>query len=421
MRSALIAALITVASASSAPAHFQYERPLVVASSGQTCVPLPSEIFARAADGLADLRLYRDAVETPYALRTAAPLVAPAAMLPALNLGTRAGETVFDAAMPEGSYSDVVLKVDRKDYIATVIVSGGQTQGEGGATQLGGYTIFDLSAQKLGSSSVLHLPASDFRYLHFRVNGPVRPEDITGLSTGQQTARDLPYVTVAQSSNLSPRSQASTVTFTVSPHVPVDRVSFVPGAEPAEFSRYVRVTVAPAKLTQDQDEDRSTASPRTFSGTLLRLHRVEDGRRIDEERLVIDSSGAVSEAAAIWTVTVENGDDPPLTLTAVRLEMRQRALCFEATAGGEYRLMYGDAALRSPQYDYATLFTPAKDSAAAVLQPERLNPLFQPRADERPFTERHPVLLWGALVLAVVLLGAVALRSGANASKTRQP
>jgi hypothetical protein len=32
-------------------------------------------------------------------------------------------------------------------------------------------------------------------------------------------------------------------------------------------------------------------------------------------------------------------------------------------------------------------------------------------ADPRPFTERHPNLLWIALGLAVVLLGSVALRA----------
>ena len=75
--------------------------------------------------------------------------------------------------------------------------------------------------------------------------------------------------------------------------------------------------------------------------------------------------------------------------------------------------MYGDAALVRPQYDYATLFTPRKESATAELTAERENPQFQPRADERPFTERHPVLLWSALIGAVVLLGGIALRSGA--------
>ena len=60
---------------------------------------------------------------------------------------------------------------------------------------------------------------------------------------------------------------------------------------------------------------------------------------------------------ALVTVAVENGDDAPLPLHSVELQMRQRTLCFEAEPGAEYLLRYGDASpVRSPVYDYARLF-----------------------------------------------------------------
>ena len=65
----------------------------------------------------------------------------------------------------------------------------------------------------------------------------------------------------------------------------------------------------------------------------------------------------------------------------------------------------------APQYDYATLFVPAANATAAQLGAETANPAYQPRPDMRPFTEKHPALLWIALVLVMVLLGAVAVRS----------
>ena len=68
------------------------------------------------------------------------------------------------------------------DFIATVVVSGSQTETGSAETKLGTYTIFDLTRQKLGRSTVLHLPESDFRYLHFRVVGPISPDNIAGLS-----------------------------------------------------------------------------------------------------------------------------------------------------------------------------------------------------------------------------------------------
>ncbi len=49
--------------------------------------------------------------------------------------------------------------------------------------------------------------------------------------------------------------------------------------------------------------------------------------------------------------------------------------------------------------------------ARAKVGPEKANADFQARPDNRPFTERHPVLLWIALGLVILLLGTVALRS----------
>jgi len=42
---------------------------------------------------------------------------------------------------------------------------------------------------------------------------------------------------------------------------------------------------------------------------------------------------------------------------------------------------------------------------------EQMNAAYEPRPDERPFTERHPALLWAALVAVIALLGGIALRS----------
>ncbi len=108
---------------------------------------------------------------------------------------------------------------------------------------------------------------------------------------------------------------------------------------------------------------------------------------------------------------IDNGDDTPLALQSVRLEMLERTLCFDATPGANYTVYYGDPALAAPRYDYATLFTPEVNAARAALGPEKDNPDYRPRPDERPFTEKHPGLLWAALVLVVVLLGGIALRS----------
>jgi hypothetical protein len=91
--------------------------------------------------------------------------------------------------------------------------------------------------------------------------------------------------------------------------------------------------------------------------------------------------------------------------------MLQRSLCFDAEANGSYLLAYGDAALSQPSYDYAAIFAPQANAAQVSAGPEQPNPAYQPRPDDRPFTERHPALLWVALAAVIALLGAIALRS----------
>jgi hypothetical protein len=390
--------------------YFRYERPVVQTPSqpSQTCVALDATIFEQSRAALSDLRLYRNGTETPYALRVAAPVTARARNIQARNLGEQGGHVVFDAAMPEGLYKDVELDLDAHDFVATAEVFGSQSQGGGAATKIGTYTIFDFTRERLGRNTTLHLPEADFRYLHFQIDGPVKPDDVKGLSVVGTPETKQDYVTVAETSQTSEKDRDTVVEFSVRANVPVERLEFVPGAQPSNFSRDVTVTVTPEKNSQGEGRE---AEPYVSYGSILRLHSVRSGHHIDEERLSLDTPASALPQPTKWVVKVENGDDMPLSFQAIRLQMLARTLCFEAAPGADYTLYYGDPSLIAPRYDYATLFAPVPDAARAALGPERENPDYRPRPDQRPFTERHPALLWTALVLVVALLGGIALRS----------
>ncbi|HKO10322.1 MAG TPA: hypothetical protein VJV22_00025, partial [Acidobacteriaceae bacterium] len=200
--------LLAVAAATPEIRYFRYERPVSVTShdgsgSAQTCAVLDASTFEHAAADLGDLRLYHDHSETPYVIRTDAPARAAEQKIAALNLGTRAGQTTFDAAMPNGQYSDVSLDVSGANFIATVTVTGTHDEGHQHETRLGAYTIFDLTDQKLGRSTVLHLPPSDFRYLHFAIAGPVKPQQIGGMTVGRVPATQPHYLLVAERSQVA--------------------------------------------------------------------------------------------------------------------------------------------------------------------------------------------------------------------------
>jgi len=400
--------LLAVAAASPEIKYFQYERPLQT-SSGQSCLMIDTGIFSHAAPRLADLRLYRDGTETPYALNSDVPATPGTNSISPLNPGSRDGQAVFDANMPDGPYSDLQLGVTGQNFIATVTVSGSQAE-SGAETRIGSYTIFDLTGQKLGRSTVLHLPQSDFRYLHFSIKGPIQPQSVTGVSVVRLAASQPKYLTVSQSAQVTQKGHTSVYEFTVAARIPVSQILFAPESSAQPFSRDVLVSVEP--IHESHSIDRPGLSRQvTARGNILRVHSVSNGQRIDEERLAIDAPWVDLSSPTRWTVSIENGDDAPLRLESVQLQMLERDLCFDAAAGGSYVLYYGDPALPAPRYDYATLFAPQPNASYATAGVEQLNPAYQPRPDDRPFTEKHPALLWLALAAVILLLGIVALRS----------
>ena len=275
--------LLILAAASPEIRYFRYERQLQISAlqSSQTCLALDSSEFAHSASGLSDLRLYHDEHETPYMIRIAAPSQGEEKSITPLNLGRRGDQIVFDAVMPEGKFSDVELKIDAQNFIATVLVSGSQAETGSAETKLGSYTIFDLMRQRLGRSTVLHLPESDFRYLHFRISGPVTAESISSLSTMRLPAGKPKYVYVAESSQMQQKGRSSIFEFTVPGNLPVDRIVFTPGDAPANFSRNVTITIEP--VSQPTADESQPTQRQISSGNLLRLHSVRDGHRIDEE------------------------------------------------------------------------------------------------------------------------------------------
>ena len=396
--------------------YFQYQRQMkeLPASGGQACLALDPAIFAHASDGLGDLRIFHDGAETPYVLRIDRSPAGGRKSFEALNKGVRNGQTSFDADLSGSSYSDVELQISAVNFIATVMVSGGRDAQDAHPIEFGSYTIFDLGNQKLGRSTVLHLPASNLPYLHFRIHGPIQPGQVDSVAADYTTGRAPVYVTVAQTVQTRREGRATLAEFTLPAHLPVDRVTFDVGSEPAQFSRSVSVEEKPLQPAAERGHEQGSAT----AGVVQRIHGQQQGRRIDEEQLAVDAPGGSLDGPARWTVRIDNGDDRPLAVRAVRLQMLKRSLCFSAAAGVAYTLYYGDAALAAPRYDFPSIFSEQAGVAEVRTASEQANPLYRARPDLRPFTEKHPVLLWMALVAVVALLGLVALRSGPVRGKT---
>jgi hypothetical protein len=110
------------------------------------------------------------------------------------------------------------------------------------------------------------------------------------------------------------------------------------------------------------------------------------------------------------TITVDNGDNPPLQLTSVQPLSIERRVYFDPQGKTTLKLYYGDEKLSAPVYDYARFFHLDESAAPASLGPGARNDAYTARPDERPWSDRYPALLWAAMLLAVAALAAVAIR-----------
>ena len=424
MRLVLLALLLwqaaTAARVQSADPHFfRYERSLsLFTAPGQTCAVLDAAVFAHAAPSLKDLRLYREIAqqhprEVPYVITLSQPTQPDSAVARVLNLGSRNGSIVFDLQMPPRTYTEVALNLAGQNYIATATVSGSNHPGSDNATSLGQFTLFDLTDQHLSHNTTLHLQESTFPYLHIALSAVPEASTRTFIPTPQMVlgatippSRDTQslYATAAETKAIAQHGRQSTATFSLPQRVPVERIAFdIDPAFKANFSRDVHVF--------DRPEGTSAFSGENTFGTIQRVHLTQAGREIRERQLSIPATiGSNLQSPATVEVVVDNGDDAPLPITAVRLEMRQRNLCFDAGTQ-PLTLFYGDPFLAAPQYDYARLFSFAAHTHLAQLGPEQINPAYRPRPDTRPLTERHPDILWIALLISICSLALVAIHS----------
>jgi hypothetical protein len=141
-------------------------------------------------------------------------------------------------------------------------------------------------------------------------------------------------------------------------------------------------------------------------GEISRVKINRAGSLVTAEDLAIPVSGS---GGAI-VLNIDNEDNPPLEITAVQPLSLERRIYFDPQGKSLLKLYYGDEKLSPPVYDYARFFRLEPSPAAAQLAAGVHNPLYTARPDERPWSERHTGILWGAMILAVLALTALAIR-----------
>ena len=119
---------------------------------------------------------------------------------------------------------------------------------------------------------------------------------------------------------------------------------------------------------------------------------------LDNVRLVPYRLSSVNEAIACeQTIYIVEGEKDADTGSALGVVATTTAM-----GAGKWKDERGD--------HYAKFFREDPNAARAQLSPETQNAVYTGRPDDRPWSERHKIVLWAALLLAVALLAWLALR-----------
>lgn len=403
MKSLFTILAVVVFSSASIP-YLKYFRDVQGGDGRQQYIIMDETLWQHARPDLDDLRLYSGQNEIPYALNIErGSLQTEEKQVRVLQPGTVGGKTQFFLDMSGlTEYDRIELALKTINFVAKVKVDGGDDlHGRNWAT-LANAIIYDLSDDRLGSNTTLRLPLTAYKYLRVTLDGPVKPADVENATANVREEEKEVWRTINSQAKQQQDGKDTVFIFTVAKNVPIERLVFSIDPAQPNFQRQVEL--------------RGDKNIPFNSGEISRVHMVRHGQKIDYEQTNLDLAGISPETLK---VIVHNGDDPPLKISQVRVEQYERRIYF--TAPSAPRLYYGDEKLGAPEYDYAKLFQKDAHPAQAELGPEQMNSAYTGRPDERPWSERHPVVLWVAIIVAVLTLGAVALRSMKTAVPSNDP
>jgi len=377
--------------------YFTFVRDVQINEAGrQNFLVLDADVFQHARQDLADLRLYDGGRQVPYLLTEArAASTSEEREVRILDLAAVADHAEFDLDMqgiPE--YDNIRLRLDAKNFVVKASVQGRDTLSVAAAAPWPTpSTLYDFSAENLGSNFTIKLPTWSFRYVHVKLSHGIKPPQVQGANVANLQEKRAFYLPVGACRVMEPKPHQSRWQCDLPANVPLDRIVFDVAPHAVNFRRPVNV----------QDDKAFQIA----SGELSRIRTRRGDTDIVAENLALHVGGTYCQR---FTVAIANGDDPPLPVSAVQPQSLQRRLYFDPAGRSALRLYFGDVKLEAPVYDYAKMFHEDAATAQANFGAATPNPAYTPRADDRPWSERHPAVLWLAMLLAVVVLAALAIR-----------
>lgn len=359
----LLAALPGVAAL--VPTEWRYRQALEVPAPGLVEVALPPATFDAAQPGLTDLRLLDPAGrEIPYVIergRNGVSPLAPKRSQPVNSFTVTSGPdstTLLIQPGPAGPLAALELATRAPFFLkgAHVDISANGLDWESLGPAMPLFRQFGAEQLQLPlngrKAAFVRVTLDDFRS---------RPVDFSGarvlVSPERAALPAPPTITVDATIRQREEFAGETVLTVTLPGARLPLAAFSFEATDPLFTRRVHVTVR--EFNGDQPGERAIAN-----GTLYRV--ALEG---NETRAQLDVPADLLAPAGELLIHIDNGDSPPLAITAVRAKLFPEGLRFLAATAGTHLLLTGNPQRGAARYDIAAFAEQLRGTNAVRLAP----------------------------------------------------
>lgn len=360
------------------------------------------ELYAGAANGLADVRIIGESGEIPYKLeiskaeskRTSFPVsIQDKGYIPG-------GYNIFTADLGrEGIlHNEIEIETTSANFrrTATVETSNDSTTWMGVVEQ----TVYDFTVKERGFTTRdthVRYPESTARYLRVKIadngEGPLEITGATVFFVKETPAQEIPWSSPVFTTSRDAGQRTTNVEIDLgTPGLPTYRLAInVP-----DVNFYREITLQSSADRENwativrRADIYAYDTPKFVGGSLVVIYPETTSRYL---RLVIHDE-----------------DSPPLTVQGVNVWGLWRRVVFTADPQQSYKLYYGNTKARQPSYDIERVFPylVTEKLLEAKLGPQTANPSFE--EEKPPVSERFPwlfptVVAVAAIAVALLLFG----------------
>jgi hypothetical protein len=399
--SLVLAAAVLATDLSGPWRSWRYSRPLEISdATGPSKFNVPMNLYARLDNGFADLRIVDEAgKEIPFLLydkNIRAPIETRHATIRESSfVPDKYTQLVIDLGEKTAFHNTVEIHTSQTDFIDWVEIAASDDAKTWRMVK-DRAPISGFSKENIVGSRMVHYSDNNARFLRIRIFESARQFPVSSVEVLFSREFQEPIRT-SLPSQFTPDPTASAtssrwIADLGSGSFPVSGVAIE--TSQSEFFRIVHLQ------TSEDGQDWQYY----FSGE---IYRCKQGDKQAESLRVFSHEGWHQR---FWRIEVLNGNDAPLADAKPTLLTIPYLVLFYPRSGHSYRLVYGNSAAKTPHYDLSRTFDYHAEPGAEVvtLGEEEATANY---LDPRPYTERHPHLLWFALVIAVILLAYAAFRA----------